>query len=384
MNFELNEDQLILRDTVRDFCAREVTPFARTWDEEERFPAEVVPKLAALSLLGMCIPERFGGAGMSLSDYVIVIEELARADGSVCLTVAAHNSLCQGHIHLAGNEAQREKYLPRLAKGECLGAWALTEPGSGSDAAAARTTAVRKGDRWILNGQKTFITNGTMAEVCVVLASTSPEKKQKGLTAFIVEKGQKGFQPSKKLEKMGLHASDTAELVFEDVEVADEQRLGEVDQGFTQTLRILEKGRIGIASMAVGLARGALEQATSYAKERVQFGVPIANHQAIQLMLADMATQVDAGRLMVRRSAWLQDQGKRTPMESSTTKLFCAPMAMRVCDAAIQIHGGYGYTRDFPVERYLRDAKLCEIGEGTNEVQRMIIARELFSRSARG
>lgn len=384
MNFDLTEDQLMLRDTVRDFCAREIMPRARAWDEEERFPSEIIAKLAELSLLGMCLPEKYGGAGMSLGDYVIVIEELARADGSVCLTVAAHNSLCAGHINLAGNDAQKQKYLPRLARGEILGAWALTEPGSGSDAAAARTTAVRKGDRWVLNGQKTFITQGTVGDVVVVLASTSPAKKQKGLTAFLVDKGQKGFRTGKKIEKLGLHASDTAELVFEDVEVEDTQRLGDVDQGFTHTLRILERGRIGIASMAVGLARGALEQATSYAKERVQFGVPIADHQAIQLMLADMATQVDAGRLMVRRSAWLQDQGQRTALESSMTKLFCAPMAMRVCDAAIQIHGGYGYTRDFPVERYLRDAKLCEIGEGTNEVQRMIIARELTSRGTHG
>jgi alkylation response protein AidB-like acyl-CoA dehydrogenase len=378
MNFELTDDQKILQKTVRDFAAAEIAPHARRWDEEEEFPAEIIPKLASLGLMGMQFPETYGGAGMSFSDYVIVIEELARFDGSVCLTVASHNSLCSGHIFLAGNEAQKQKWLPQLTSGKVLGAWGLTEPGSGSDAGAARTTAVKKGDKWILNGSKTFITQGTVAGIYVILASTSPEKKQKGLTAFLVEKGQKGFRTGKKIEKLGLRASDTAELVLEDVEVADENRLGGVDEGFVTTLRILEKGRIGIASMAVGLGRGAVEEAAAYAKQRVQFGKPIAQLQAIQMMLADMATQIDASRLLVRRAAWLQDQGQRTPMESSTAKLYAAQAAMRACDNAIQIFGGYGYTREFPVERYLRDCKLTEIGEGTNEVQRMIIARQLL------
>jgi alkylation response protein AidB-like acyl-CoA dehydrogenase len=378
MDFELTDDQRILQKTVRDFCQAEVAPNAKRWDEEERFPHELIPRLAELGLMGMQFPESHGGAGMSFSDYVVVIEELARWDGSVCLTVASHNSLCAGHIWLAGSDAQKQKWIPRLARGEILGAWGLTEPGSGSDAAAARTTAVKKGDRWILNGSKTFITQGTVAGVYVILASTSPEKKQKGLTAFIVEKGQKGFRASKKIEKMGLRASDTAELALEDVEVSDENRVGDIDAGFTATLRILEKGRIGIASMAVGLGRGALEEAASYAKQRVQFGVPLARHQAIQLMIADAATQIDAARLLTRRAAWMQDQGQRTPMESSVAKLYAAQAAMRACDMAIQVHGGYGYTREFPVERYLRDCKLTEIGEGTNEVQRMVIARQLF------
>ncbi len=384
MNFDLTEDQLILQKTVREFAAKEIAPKSKHWDEQEQFPAEIIPKLAELGLMGMQLPEAYGGAGMSFSDYVVVIEELARVDGSVCLTVASHNSLCAGHIFLAGNEAQKQKWLPRLARAEILGAWGLTEPGSGSDAAAASTRAVKQGDRWILNGAKTFITQGTVAGVYVILASTTPEKKQKGLTAFIVEKGQKGFRTGKKIEKMGLRASDTAELVLEDVEVADENRLGDVDAGFSHTLRILEKGRIGIGSMAVGLGRGALEEAVKYAKQRVQFGKPIAKLQAIQLMLADAATQIDAARLLVRRAAWLQDQGQRTAMESSVAKLFAAQIAMRACDMAIQVHGGYGYTRDYPVERYLRDCKLTEIGEGTNEVQRVIIARQLFGQVLSG
>ncbi len=384
MNFELSEEQRLLQATVREFCAREVTPNARRWDEAEAFPHEVVPKLAELGLLGMNIPEEYGGTGMPLADQAIVIEELARSDGSVCLTVASHNSLCSGHIKLAGSEAQKQRYLPRLASGEALGAWGLTEPGSGSDASAARTSAEWRGDRWVLNGQKTFITQGSVGGVFVILASTTPEKKQRGLTAFIVEKGQRGFRAGKKLEKLGLHASDTAELILEEVELPDEQRLGALDHGFTDTLRILERGRIGIGSMAVGLARGALEEAVAYAKQRVQFGVALAKHQAIQAMLADMATQVDAARLLVRRAAWLQDQGVRTPSESSMAKLIAARMATRVCDTAIQILGGYGYTREFPVERYLRDVKLCEIGEGTNEVQRMLLARHLFGPAVTG
>jgi alkylation response protein AidB-like acyl-CoA dehydrogenase len=380
MNFDLTDDQQILQKTVREFCANEIAPHSRHWDEAETFPAEIIPKLAELGLMGMQFPEQYGGAGMSFSDYVVVIEELARFDGSVCLTVASHNSLCSGHIFLAGNEAQKQKYLPPLTSGKVLGAWGLTEPGSGSDAAAASTTAVKQGDRWILNGSKTFITQGTVAGTYVILASTTPAKKQRGLTAFILEKGQKGFRTGKKIEKMGLRASDTAELILEDVEVADENRLGDLDEGFTHTLRILEKGRIGIASMAVGLARGAIEEAVKYAKQRVQFGKPIANLQAIQMMIADAATQIDAARLLVRRAAWMQDQGQRTAKESSIAKLFAARAAMAACDMAIQVHGGYGYTREFPVERYLRDCKLTEIGEGTNEVQRLIIARLLFAK----
>jgi alkylation response protein AidB-like acyl-CoA dehydrogenase len=380
INFDESESERILRKTIREFAENEIRPHARKWDEEERFPTEIVPKLAELGLLGLRVPDEYGGAGMTFSEQAIVIEELARVDGSVALTVAAHNGLCTGHIQLAGSEAQKKKYLPELASGRALGAWGLTEPGSGSDAAGARTRAIRHGDRWRITGSKTFITQGSVGSIYVVLAVTTPEKKQKGLTAFILEKGFPGFTVGKHIEKLGCHASDTTELNFNEVEVGDEQRLGEIDHGFLDTLEILDRGRISIAAMALGLGSGALDAARAYAKERRQFGRAIAENQAIQFMLADSATELDAARLLIRRAAWLKDQGRRTTRESATAKLWAAQAGMRACDRALQIHGGYGYTREFPVERALRDCKLCEIGEGTNEVQRMVIARELIGR----
>ena len=382
IDFELSEDQRVLQAAVREMCERLIIPNARRWDEEERFPHEIVPALGEMGLLGMQIPETYGGAGMKFHDYVIALEEVARADASVGLTMASHNSLCTGHIYLAASEAQKQKYLPRLASGKALGAWGLTEPGSGSDAGAARTRAVRKGDKWVINGTKTFITQGSVGEIYVVLASTSPEKKAKGLTAFIIERGTPGFRTGKRIEKMGLHASDTTELVLEEVEVGDEQRLGEIDAGFFDTLKILDRGRIGIGAWSVGIGRAAFEAARRYAKDRVQFDRPIAEHQAIQHMLADMATELDAARLLVWRAAWMQDQKRRTTAESAIAKYYAARATMRACNAAVQIHGGYGYTREFDVERYLRDAKLAEIGEGTNEVQKMVIARELLRQAA--
>jgi alkylation response protein AidB-like acyl-CoA dehydrogenase len=383
INFDETEAEKILRQTVRDFAEREIRPHARTWDEEERFPHELVPKLGALGLWGLRVPEEYGGAGMTTQEQAIVVEELCRVDGSVGITVASHNGLCTGHILLAGNDEQKRRWLPRLASGQALGAWGLTEPSSGSDAAGAKTRAVRKpgqSDRWIINGSKTFITQGSVGSICVVMAVTSPEKKQHGLTAFVVEKGTPGFSVGKHIEKMGLHASDTVELSFVDVEVGDENRLGEIDHGFLDTLEILDRGRIAIGAMALGLGAGALEQAIRYAKERRQFGRPLSDNQAIQFMLADSATELDGARLLIRRAAWMKDQGMRTTRESSMAKLWAAQAAMRACDRAVQIHGGYGYTREFPVERALRDCKLCEIGEGTNEVQRMVIAREILGR----
>jgi len=389
VDFDLSDEQRVLQTAVREMCERLIVPNRRRWDAEEHFPAEIIPAMGEMGLLGMQIPETYGGAGMKFHDYVIALEEVSHADASVGLTMASHNSLCTGHLYLAGSEAQRKKYLPRLASGQVLGGWGLTEPGSGSDAGAARTRAVRKRgsddkDLWVLNGTKTFITQGSVGGIYVVLASTSPEKKAKGLTAFIIERGTPGFRTGKRIEKMGLHASDTTELVLEDVEISDEQRLGEIDHGFFDTLKILDKGRVGIGAWSIGIGRAAFEAALKYAKERVQFDKPIAEFQAIQHMLADMATELDAARLLVWRAAWMQDQGLRTTEQSSIAKYFAARVTMRACNAAVQIHGGYGYTREFDVERYLRDAKLAEIGEGTNEVQKMVIARELLRTAAEG
>jgi alkylation response protein AidB-like acyl-CoA dehydrogenase len=386
IDFELSDDQRVLQKSVRELCERLIVPQAKSWDEEERFPHEVIKPMGEMGLFGMQVPEKYGGAGMKFHDYVVALEEIARADASVGLTMASHNSLCTGHIMLAGNEAQKQKYVPPLASGDVLGGWGLTEPGSGSDAGAARTRAVRQRqgdvDKWVINGTKTFITQGSVGGTFVVMASTSPEKKAKGLTAFIIERGMPGFRTGKIIHKMGLRASDTTELVLEDVTVGDEQRLGEIDNGFFDTLKVLDKGRIGIGAWSVGIGRAAFEASRRYAKERVQFGKPLGDFQAIQHMLADMATELDAARLLVWRAAWMQDQGQRTTEESSIAKYYAARATVRACNAAVQIHGGYGYTREFDVERYLRDAKLAEIGEGTNEVQKMVIARELLRTAA--
>jgi alkylation response protein AidB-like acyl-CoA dehydrogenase len=379
MNFDLPESHREIQRSVRDFCVRHVAPNARRWDEEERFPTEIVPHLAELGLLGIRIPEEYGGSGLDTLAYTVIVEEIAKFDGSLALTVASHNGLGTGHILRFGNEAQKQKYLPKAATGEWLAAWALTEPGSGSDAAGMRTTAVRQGDGWVLNGTKMFITQGSVGGFCVVLASTDPSLKQKGITAFVVEHGTPGFRASKHLEKMGMRSSDTVELTFEDCYVSDEQRVGELNQGFIDTLGILDRGRVSIGALALGLGEGALEAAIRYAKDREQFGKAISEFQAIQWMIADSRTELDAARLLVYRAACLADAGGRYSLEASTAKLFASEVGSRVCNRSLQIHGGYGYTREFPVERHLRDAKLCEIGEGTSEVQRMIIARHVLA-----
>lgn len=380
MDFELPESHRALQASLRDFCERHVKPHARQWDEQESFPLEVVRELGQLGVMGIMASPEHGGAGMDTLAVAVVVEEIARYDGSLALTVASHNGLGTSHIRVFGNEEQKRRYLPRLASGEWLGAWALTEPGSGSDAAGMKTTAVRRGDRWVLNGAKMFITQGTVGSVFVVLALTSPEKRQKGITAFILEKGLKGFSQRPIHGKLGMRSSDTAELVLEDVEVADSQRLGEVDHGFIDTLKILDRGRITIGALAVGLGRGALEESLRYARERTAFGQPIAEFQALRWMFADMKTELEAARLLVHRAARLADSGQVHTEAASMAKLYASEAAMRACNKAIQVHGGYGYTREFPVERYLRDAKLCEIGEGTSEIQRAIIAREIFKR----
>ncbi|ATB39636.1 butyryl-CoA dehydrogenase [Cystobacter fuscus] len=378
MDFELPESHRALQASLRDFCERKVRPFAREWDKDETFPLEVVRELGGLGVLGMLVSEEYGGAAMDSLAVAVAVEEIARYDGSLALTVASHNGLGTSHLRVFGNEAQRRKYLPRLASGEWLGAWGLTEPGSGSDAAGMKTTAVRHGDTWVLNGAKMFITQGTVGDVFVVLAITTPQKKQKGITAFILEKGMKGFSQRSIHGKLGMRSSDTAELVLEGVEVPDSQRLGEVDAGFIDTMKILDKGRITIGALAVGLGRGALEESVRYARERTAFGQPISEFQGLRWMFADMKTELDAARLLVHRAALLADAGRPYSQEASMAKLFASEAATRACNKAVQIHGGYGYTREFPVERYLRDAKLCEIGEGTSEIQRTIISREVF------
>ena len=380
MDFRLTEAQKATRNMVREFAEREIRPTAHPYDEKSEFPWEIVNKVATLGLLGMIFPEEYGGAGMDYVSYALAWEEIARHDGGLALTVASHNSLCSNHIYLAGTEAQKRKYLVPLARGEKLGAWGLTEPGSGSDAAALQTSAVWKGDRWILNGTKNFITQGTVASVYVVMAITTRGLEKRGISAFILEKGAPGFRPGRKEAKLGVRSSDTAQLLMEDAEVPGENVLGELNHGFLDTLKVLDGGRIGIAALAVGLARGALEESLKYSKERQQFGHPISRFQAIQWKLADMATEIEAARLLTLRAAAMKDRGLPAIKESAMAKLFASEAGMRACTQAIQIHGGYGYLRDFPVERYFRDVKLTEIGEGTSEIQRIVIARELLGR----
>jgi alkylation response protein AidB-like acyl-CoA dehydrogenase len=378
MEFELNEDQQQVKWSVREFAEAEIAPHVMEWDEAQHFPIELVPKLADLGLMGVIFPEEYGGAGMGYIEYATIIEELSRVDGSVGISVAAHNSLCSNHIYMFGTEEQKRKFLVPLAQGQHLGAWGLTEASAGSDAGGTRSTAVRQNGGWVVNGSKNFITHAIHGDTCVAVASTDRAKGNKGITAFIFEKGMKGFAPAKKENKLGLRASETASVVFEDCYVPDENRLGEEGQGFIQSLQILDGGRISIAALAVGIAQGAYESAIRYAKEREQFGKPIAEFQAIQFKLADMAVQIEAARLLMYRAAYLKDQGRKVTKESSMAKLYAGEMSVRVCEEAIQIHGGYGYTKDYPPEKYWRDSKLCTIGEGTSEIQRIVIARQLL------
>lgn len=379
VDFDYTDVQRMIRDTVRTFAEREIRPFIREWDEHEVFPRDVFRKMAELGFLGVMVPERYGGAGYGYSEFVVVIEELARVEPGIALSVAAHNSLCTAHIYRFGNEAQRERYVIPLARGEKLGAWALTEPEAGSDAGGLQTQAVWDGSAWVLRGTKNFTTHGTVGDVYVVMAVTDREKGRKGgLTAFIVERGTPGLVPGRRESKLGMRTSDTASVILDDCRVPPENVIGEVGQGFPQVLQVLEGGRVGIGALAVGIAQGAFEAALRYAQERRQFGRPIAEFQAIQFMLADMATQIEAARLLVHRVAWLRDQGRSTPKESSMAKLFASEVALRVADMAVQIFGGYGFVKDYPVEKYYRDAKLCTIGEGTSEIQRIVIARQVL------
>ena len=378
MDFQLNDEQLHLKKSVREFAEREILPHVMKWDEASEFPMATVKEMGKLGLLGIIFPPEYGGAGMGYVEYVTAIEELSRVDGSVGIIVAAHTSLCSNHIFVAGNEAQKKKYVSKLATGEFIGAWGLTEPSSGSDAGSARMSAAKAKGGWVLNGTKTFCTNGSYADVLVVLAVTDRAAHTHGLSAFVVEKGTKGFRPGKKENKLGLRASDTSELIFEDCFVPSENLLGGEGNGFIDAMRILDGGRISIAALALGMAEGAYDAALKYSKQRKQFGKAISEFQAIQWKLADMATEIEAAKLLTLRAGAMKDAGMKTTLESSMAKLYAGEVAVRCANEGVQIHGGYGFIKDYPAEKFYRDVKLCTIGEGTSEIQRLVIARQLL------
>lgn len=378
MDFQLTDEQLQLRKSIREFAEREIAPYVMEWDETCHYPMKVIKELGRMGVMGVLFPAEYGGAGLGYVEYVIAIDELSRIDGSVGITIAAHNSLCTNHIFENGNEEQKRKYVPKLASGEFIGAWGLTEPGSGSDAGGVRMNAVRKDGGWLLNGTKTFITNGHHADVIVVIAVTDKAAHTHGLSAFVVEKGTKGFRPGKKENKLGLRASDTSELIFEDCWVPCDALLGKEGDGFIAAMRVLDGGRISIAALGVGMAQGAYEAALKYSKQRRQFGKTISEFQAIQWKLADMATEIDAARLLTMRAASMKDAGLKTTLESSMAKLYAGEVAVKCANECVQIHGGYGFIKDYPAEKFYRDVKLCTIGEGTSEIQRLVIARQIL------
>jgi alkylation response protein AidB-like acyl-CoA dehydrogenase len=378
MDFEITPEQEQLRRSVREFAEAEIRPHIARWDETQQFPLEAIGKAAEMGLLGAIFPEELGGAGLGYIDYAIIIEELARVDPSVGLIVAAHNSLCTNHIFVAGSDEQKQRYIPKLASGEWLGCWSLTEPEAGSDAAGTRTMAVHDGGGWVINGSKTFTTNAHDAQVCVAMAVTDRAASNHGISAFIIETGTPGFRLGRKENKLGMRASSTGEVLFHDCRLPESQLLGKAGEGFVDSLRILDGGRISIAALSVGTAVGAYDAALKYSQHRKQFGRFISEFQAIQHKLVDMATSIEAARLLVYRAAWLKDQGRRVTRESAMAKLFASEMAVRVCDEALQVHGGYGFIKDYPVEKFYRDVKLCTIGEGTSEIQRLVIARQLL------
>ena len=381
MDFTPTESQSLLRRAVREFADRTLAPHVMEWDEAQRFPVELLPDLSALGLLGIQVPPQFGGAGMSAVEYCICIEELARVDPSIALSVAAHNGLAAAHILMFGSDSQRSTALFQLATGQALGAWALTEPTAGSDAGAIRTTATRSGDGWVINGAKTFTTHGSVAGLVVVMAVTAVDKGHHGISAFVVERGNPGMVVGRKENKLGMRASDTAEVRFDECQVASDRLLGLEGEGFVNALQVLDAGRIGIAALSVGLAQGAFDAARRYAKDREQFGQPIASFQATQWKLADMATRIESARLLTYRAAYLKDAGHPTTRESSMAKLFAGEIAVRAAEECVQIHGGYGFVKDYPAEKFFRDVKLLTIGEGTSEIQRLVIARHYLSQA---
>ncbi len=378
MDFQYTQEQQILRETVRDFARNEIAPHSLEWDEKQEFPRHIFSQLGEMGMMGVLVAEEYAGAGFGYPEYAIVIEEISRVDGAIGLSVAAHNSLCTNHIYSCGNEEQKKKYVPALARGDALGAWALTEPESGSDASAARTRAVRRDGGWVLNGSKNFCTHATYADTYVVMAMTEPEKGTHGMSAFIINKGNPGLVPGKKENKLGCRASDTASITLEDCFVPEADLLGTPGEGFVDSLKVLDGGRISIAAMALGIAQGALDCSLTYSKEREQFGKPIAHFQAIRFKLADLAVRTQAARLLTYQAATLKDEKGSVPRESSMAKLYASEVAVWAAEQAIQIHGGYGYIKDYPPEKLWRDSKLCTIGEGTSEIQRMVIAKELL------
>ena len=378
MDFSYTNEQQQLRRAVREFAEAEILPHVREWDEHSTFPAAVIAKCGQMGLMGSIFPEELGGSGYGYIEYALVIEELARIDPSVALIVAAHTSLCSNHLYLAGTPEQKQKYLPKLASGEWLGSWSLTEPEAGSDAGGTKTTAVRDGDSWVLNGAKTFTTNAHYAQLCVVMAVTDKAQDHHGISAFLVESGTPGFRPGKKEDKLGMRASDTGEVILTDCRVGADALLGTAGEGFVDALRVLDGGRISIAALSLGIAQGAFDASLKYAKQRKQFGRLISEFQAIQFKLADMATEIAAARLLVQRAAWLKDQGRSVNAESAMAKLYASEIAVKAANEAVQIHGGYGFTKDYPVEKFYRDVKLMTIGEGTSEIQKMVIARQLL------
>ncbi len=381
MDFSFTQEQEQLRRSIRKFAEGEIAPHVMEWDEVSKFPTELIPKLAEMGLLGVIFPEQYGGAGLGYVEYAIAIEELSRVDGSIGIVVAAHNSLCSNHIYKFGTEEQKQKYVVPLAQGNKLGCWSLTEPEAGSDAGGTRTTAVKGECSWVLNGSKTFTTNGHHADVCVAMAVTDKARGSKGISAFIIEKGTPGFRPGKKENKLGLRASDTSEIIFTDCKIPATNLLGREGEGFVNSLQVLDGGRISIAALGLGMAQGAYDAAASYAKQRKQFGKAISEFQAIQFKLADMATRLEAARLLTYRAAWMADRGDaRFTLESSMAKLYAAEAAVYIANEGVQIHGGYGFIKDYPAEKFYRDVKLCTIGEGTSEIQRLVIARNLLGK----
>ena len=378
MNFDYNETQLLIAQSIRDFAEQNIRPHIMEWDEAQIFPVPLFKKLGEMGFMGILVPQELGGSGLGYHEYVTIVEELSKVDPSIGLSVAAHNSLCTNHILTFGNEAQKKKWIPKLASGEHIGAWGLTEHNTGSDAGGMNTTAVRDREDWIINGSKNFITHAVSGQIAVVVVRTGEKGDSKGMTSFVVEKGTPGFSSGKKENKLGMRASETAELIFDNCRIPDTNRLGEVGQGFIQAMKILDGGRISIGALALGIAKGAYEASLKYSKERHQFGKAISEFQGISFKLADMATEIEASELLLHKAAFLKEQHKPVTTVGAMAKMYASEMCVRVATDAIQIHGGYGYTKDYPVEKFYRDAKLCTIGEGTTEIQKVVISRNIL------